>query len=878
MTVMHIGLTDGSNLLTNYMGTSYMVAVLISVFADTFIGRYKTVIISSVIELVGLLILTLQAHSNKLKPPYCVFPFDPKCETVSGDGRTHLYVGLYLVAIGSAGIKAALPAHCADQFDEKHPTEKLQMSSFFNWLLLSLCAGGAISVTVFVWIQNYKGWDKGFGAATGVMGLALLVFIAGLPGYRISVVQGSTALLEILQVYVAAIRNRNMKLPENPDELYEISKSKAPLDTDFMAHRDKPFRFLDKAAIVQAPTDEAPSPWRQCRVTQVEHAKTVLAMVPIFCSAIIMSTCLAQLQTFSIQQGVTMDRTIGTFKMPPASLPIIPLIVLVFAVPIYERGFVPFARRITGHPNGIPHLQRVGVGLVLSIVSMAIAAVVEVRRKRVAARHGMLDANPMLGKQLPISCFWLAPQFTVFGVADMFTFIGLLEFFYSQAPPALKSMSSSFLWCPMSLGYFLSTIIVKAVNAATKGATASGGWLAGNNINRNHLDLFFWLLAVLSFLNFLNYLFWASWYEYKPQQSAHVPAEHKLGSEPALTLKRPSVPNGSKRPRAPPAVVASACVAHLPVPPTAHAVCHVEPTVPLVSCSMRANLTASRPTKPTGCMRVCDGITENHHQAAAAATRAWSDRMASSDEKPLPTPISAAAGGSGGNAPPGRPTTVDSMLLDKGAAMLQALRPVKHIKQHVCTFALYAHDPRRQVETHHFVSRLNQDVLQCAIYDADDKHARLIGVEYIVSRKIFDSLPAEEQRLWHSHAHEIKAGLWVSPHVPGMLEKAELEKMAGTFGKFWCTWQVDRGDRLPLGAPALMVSPQDDPAADVRPDLVRNRDDKYRYSTTELRAARADVAVPAEPRPGQADYWLRHRKGFAVDVLPHEMKCHAPFP
>ncbi|BAS74342.1 Os01g0748950, partial [Oryza sativa Japonica Group] len=528
MTVMHIGLTDGSNLLTNYMGTSYMVAVLISVFADTFIGRYKTVIISSVIELVGLLILTLQAHSNKLKPPYCVFPFDPKCETVSGDGRTHLYVGLYLVAIGSAGIKAALPAHCADQFDEKHPTEKLQMSSFFNWLLLSLCTGGAISVTVFVWIQSYKGWDKGFGAATGVMGLALLVFIAGLPGYRISVVQGSTALLEILQVYVAAIRNRNMKLPENPDELYEISKSKAPPDTDFMAHRDKPFRFLDKAAIVQAPTDEAPSPWRQCRVTQVEHAKTVLAMVPIFCSAIIMSTCLAQLQTFSIQQGVTMDRTIGTFKMPPASLPIIPLIVLVFAVPIYERGFVPFARRITGHPNGIPHLQRVGVGLVLSIVSMAIAAVVEVRRKRVAARHGMLDANPILGKQLPISCFWLAPQFTVFGVADMFTFIGLLEFFYSQAPPALKSMSSSFLWCPMSLGYFLSTIIVKAVNAATRGATASGGWLAGNNINRNHLDLFFWLLAVLSFLNFLNYLFWASWYKYKPQQSAHVPAEHKV--------------------------------------------------------------------------------------------------------------------------------------------------------------------------------------------------------------------------------------------------------------------------------------------------------------------------------------------------------------
>lgn len=147
-----------------------------------------------------------------------------------------------------------------------------------------------------------------------------------------------------------------------------------------------------------------------------------------------------------------------------------------------------------------------------------------------------------------------------------------------------------------------------------------------------------------------------------------------------------------------------------------------------------------------------------------------------------------------------------------------------------------------------------------------------------MSRKIFDTLPAEEQKLWHSHAHEIKAGLWVNPRVPNMLEKPELEQLAGTFGKFWCTWQVDRGDRLPMGAPALMMSPQADPAAVVRPSLVRHRDDKYGFSTDELRAARVDVQAPPDEHPGLADYWLKHRKGFAVDVVPHEMKCHAPFP
>lgn len=393
------------------------------------------------------------------------------------------------------------------------------MSSFFNWLLLSMCVGGAVSVTVFVWIQNVKGWDRGFGAATGVMGLALIAFLAGMPRYRIFTAQGSSALLQIFRVYVAAMRNRNLQLPENPEELYEMSRSKASPEVEFVSHRDRPFRFLDRAAIVRAPTtaEEAPSPWRQCRVTHVEHAKTVLAMVPIFCSAIIMGTCLAQFQTFSIQQGSTMNTWVGSFQMQPATLPIIPLGMLIVAVPVYERLFVPFARGVTGHPNGIPYLQRVGVGLVLSIVSMCIAAVVETHRKRVAARSGMLDAIPMV-QPLPMSVFWLAPQYGVFGIADMFTYIGLLEFFYSQAPPPLKSMSSAFLWASMSLGYYFSTIIVKAVNAATKKHTSSGGWLNGNNINRNHLDLFFWLLAVLSFINFLNYLYWASWYKYvKPQ-------------------------------------------------------------------------------------------------------------------------------------------------------------------------------------------------------------------------------------------------------------------------------------------------------------------------------------------------------------------------
>jgi len=59
-----------------------------------------------------------------------------------------------------------------------------------------------------------------------------------------------------------------------------------------------------------------------------------------------------------------------------------------------------------------------------------------------------------------------------------------------------------------------------------------------------------------------------------------------------------------------------------------------------------------------------------------------------------------------------------------------------------------------QVEAHHYCSMLNEEVRQCIIYDSGDKNARLIGIEYIISRRLFESLPEEEKKMWHSHTYE----------------------------------------------------------------------------------------------------------------------------
>ncbi|KAI3740262.1 hypothetical protein L2E82_30688 [Cichorium intybus] len=231
--------------------------------------------------------------------------------------------------------------------------------------------------------------------------------------------------------------------------------------------------------------------------------------------------------------------------------------------------------------------------------------------------------------------------------------------------------------------------------------------------------------------------------------------------------------------------------------------------------------------------------------------------------------------------PPGKPMSLGQQILDKGSQMLQSLKPIKQMSQHACTFALYSHDMSRQIETHHFVTRLNHDFLQCAVYDTDDSNGRLIGVEYIVSDTIFETLPPEEQKIWHSHAYEIKSGLWVHPRMPDMVVMPELKNLAKTYGKFWCTWQTDRGevincDELPLGPPSLMMSPQAEEGV-VKPELVKQRDDKYNLSRDDLMKSRVEIAEPEWINP-TADYWRQHKKCFEVDVESTDMKKLCAFP
>lgn len=190
-------------------------------------------------------------------------------------------------------------------------------------------------------------------------------------------------------------------------------------------------------------------------------------------------------------------------------------------------------------------------------------------------------------------------------------------------------------------------------------------------------------------------------------------------------------------------------------------------------------------------------------------------------------------------------------ILEAGAAMLQSKAPMSGIHAHVCGFHFYNGEMNRQVIAHHYCSHLSEDMMQCIIYDSDKSDARLIGIEYIISAKLFATLSEDEKKLWHSHNYEVKSGQLTAPGLPEAAEKALMKDLIGTYGKTIHTWQIDQNKDLPVGTPQLMMGFTADGQANQT--LIDARDKGYGISTSEKKAHRADIP-DANIDPG-ADGW-----------------------
>ncbi|WP_037454188.1 OBAP family protein [Skermanella stibiiresistens] len=203
-------------------------------------------------------------------------------------------------------------------------------------------------------------------------------------------------------------------------------------------------------------------------------------------------------------------------------------------------------------------------------------------------------------------------------------------------------------------------------------------------------------------------------------------------------------------------------------------------------------------------------------------------------------------------SPPGQAETTKTNVLEAGAAALQTSAPLSGMDIHLVGFHPMKDDPTHQMEAHHFCRQVNEDFAQCSLFDGNTAAANLTGVEYIISERLFDQLPAHERQYWHPHNGEILSGQLTAPNIPAVAEKELMRTKMNSYGKTWHTWQSEHGtepgDTLPLGAPKLAWSFNRD--GEAQPGLVEARDRAFGVSTDEIRQDRQDLLPLAHPQSG----------------------------
>ncbi|XP_028784070.1 protein NRT1/ PTR FAMILY 2.9 isoform X1 [Neltuma alba] len=515
-TVFNLQNITATNIVNIFNGSTNFATLLGAFCSDTYFGRYKTIFFGTFASYVGLQVIQLTAAFKNLHPPHCAKE-SSTCKGPTVGQMAFLLVGFGSLLVGAAGIRPCNLAFGADQFNPNTESGKKGINSFFNWYFFTFTFAQMVSLTLIVYVQSNVSWAIGLAIPAALMLVSCFVFFMGSKMY-VKVKPNGSPITSIVQVIVVAIKKRRLKLPSQYSML-SLFNYVPPKSLNSKLPHTYQFRSLDKAAIMtpedKINPDGSPSdPWNLCSLQQVEEVKLLVRVIPIWVSGILYYVVIVQQHTIMVFQALQSDRRLGqsNFKIPGATYYVFLMLSMTLWLPIYDRIIVPFLRRLTGKEGGITILQRMGIGIFLTILSMLVSGVVEQHRRSLALTTP-IGVQPRKGAISSMSALWLIPQLVLAGLSETFTSVGQVELYYKQFPENMRSIAGSLYYCGMAGSSYLSTLLISVIHKATE-KSATGNWLP-EDLNKGKLDYFYYMIAVLQVLNLGYFLLISKWYRYK---------------------------------------------------------------------------------------------------------------------------------------------------------------------------------------------------------------------------------------------------------------------------------------------------------------------------------------------------------------------------
>ncbi|XP_077237040.1 protein NRT1/ PTR FAMILY 2.7-like [Tasmannia lanceolata] len=501
---------DAAQISNIINGCTFLAPIIGAIISDAYFGCFHVISVSTFISMLGAILLTLTATISSLRPPSCA-DASKMCEAPGTSQFTVLYSALALVAIGIGGTRSNSVFMGAYQFEKSKDRD-----IFFNWFYFTTYASTIASSTGIVYVEDKVSWGWGFGLCAAANAVGLTIFVLG-KRYYLHLKPKGSPFTGLLQVIIAAIRKRKMVVSYESQDYYYGQNEEAKLQSLTLILTPS-FRFLNRAATkTEGDTHldgSIAKPWRLCTVEQVANLKTLIRILPLWSTGILLSTPIGIQSNLTILQALSMDRHLGRshFSIPAGSMIVFVFIATAVSLSIVDRFLIPTWRNLTGqHPTP---LQRVGLGHVLNIVSMAVSALVESRRTHIGRSHHLEDHS---GLVVPMSALWLVPQLALVGAGEAFHYPGQVALYYQEFPVKLRSTGTGMIALLVGIGFYLSTAVIDLVRRVT-------GWLP-DNINQSRLDNVYWMLAVVGVFNLGYYILCARFYQYQKVQKPVMDVE-----------------------------------------------------------------------------------------------------------------------------------------------------------------------------------------------------------------------------------------------------------------------------------------------------------------------------------------------------------------
>lgn len=148
--------TRATELVHLFNAAFYITPILGALLADVLLGKYRVIIILSLVYCAGHASLALMG--------------------TFGNSEHWMMAGMGLIALGAGGIKPCVSAHVGDQFGAKNSH---LLPRVFNWFYFSINLGAFASMLLTPWLLEWYGPHWAFGVPGALMAIATFIFWLG---------------------------------------------------------------------------------------------------------------------------------------------------------------------------------------------------------------------------------------------------------------------------------------------------------------------------------------------------------------------------------------------------------------------------------------------------------------------------------------------------------------------------------------------------------------------------------------------------------------------------------------------------------------------------------------------------------------------------